>query len=66
MLQATAVITLIVQLLLVSAAEIPHVTPNQLLEWPDEAYEYYFVVSESAPDCKLVFKCAVSLNPVQM
>ena len=48
-----AVITSVIQLLVISAAEIPHVTPNQLVEWPDEAYEYYFAISKAAPDRKL-------------
>lgn len=50
MFRTVATVTSIFQLLVVSVAEIPHVTPNQLLMWPDEAYEYYLIVSKSAPD----------------
>ena len=49
MLRTTAVFTSLVQLLVLSTAEIPHVAPDQLLTWPDEANEYYFIVSKSAP-----------------
>ena len=61
MFHTVAVIPLIFHLLATSAAEIPHVTPNQLLEWPDEAHEYYFVIAKSAPDRKL-YKYTVCIN----
>lgn len=53
-----------IQLLVISAAEIPHVTPNQLLTWPDEAHDYYFVISVSAPDRKLRVPIVFTLSSV--
>ena len=67
MLRTAAVIASVVQLLVLSAAEVPHVTPDQLLTWPDETNDYYFIVSKSSPGrkfvlnslrCKLLCECS--------
>ena len=67
MLRNVVAIASIIQLLATSAVEIPHVTPNQLASWPDDAYEYYFAISSSAQDREhttyQIF--AVSLSSVQ-